>query len=164
MIYKIKKNLSSSQEDYAIVSSLGELLCKVAVMTNGYYLYNKNGLQLAQIKIEDGKAYLSIARERPAFPGTIVLQGGQDKFDISYLEPTEADKAVIETLCKAEAAAYTVWGMPSQNNYDLYLGSKKCANIVPCATNPEIYNINILDAGNALNIIMLAIAMDTFNK
>ncbi len=165
MIYKIKKNLTEGQEDYAIVSGIGELLCKVAVMSNGYYLYNKVGAQIAQVKIEGNQSFMAIARQKPAWPATAILTKiAQDKFDISYLMPTPAEKEALETLEQKDIANYTIWGKPSEYNYDLYYGSTKCANIVPSSTNQELYSINILDVGNALHIIMIALSAELFSK
>lgn len=165
MIYQIKKNVGASPDAVSVISAIGEFVCNVSVLGDGYYLFNKQGLQIAQIVFKDAGAIMSIARTKPVFPGSLKISRlGKDEYVISANQVGAEDDQYLENIKGKKSENYSIWGTPSEYNYDIYCGNKLAANVLISATEPATMKINMGLDGNLLNVIMIALAVDKFNS
>lgn len=164
MIFKIRKNLFALPEDYVVKTSIGEPLCKIAKIRQGYYIYNKVGAQIAQVVFSKHGAKLSVASSRPAFPGAINLVCyGKNRFEFEPYKLEKDDQQYVDQLKGKHTPAYSIWGDTVAYNFDIYYGKDIAANIVPCLDDPDRYQIRMHDQGNLLVVLMILLATEYFN-
>ena len=160
MIFKIKKKLYAESADAAIKTPIGELFCKIASLPNGYYFYNKSGVQLAQVVFTEGGAELSLVLGKPSFPGAVIMRAeGADSFSFSGNEIGTEDKSRIGGLTsKGAAHKFSIWGKPSEYSYQIYDGSNLVAEIVP--SEADLFEIATTEHTNLLYVLMIALAAE----
>ena len=151
MILKLKKDIFRSKSDYAVKNAIGEMICKVAILNRGYYIYNKLGQQVAQITFHKNTASMSIVKKEPSFPGAYkITMISEDKFNFSY---GEVEKG-------GEAYNFSLWGTPSEHSFDIFSDSTLLANVVPDSSDINSYKIRTSDNCNVLYVLMIAFAVE----
>ncbi|MFA5450275.1 MAG: hypothetical protein WC292_07575 [Clostridia bacterium] len=165
MIFKIKKGLYNTPDDYAVRSEVGEVFCKIARLKKGYYLYNKLGEQIAQVTFDKNTASLNIARRAGnSMDTTKLVRTASDNFSFVTNEVAKEDTPYLDNLRGQSSETLSIWGDTATYNYDIFNGSKVAANIVPSTTEPTEYTVKMGETGNLIKIIMVAIAAERLNN
>ena len=60
MIVRVLKELYTLQGDFALRDELGNMILKCSYVGNGYYIYNKRGIQIAQLAFSKGEAQMAV--------------------------------------------------------------------------------------------------------
>ncbi|NLO63812.1 MAG: hypothetical protein GX095_01040 [Clostridiales bacterium] len=163
MVIKLLKKINKSPEDVAILSPINELICKVACLDGGYYLYNKTGDQIAQIIFEGNTAYLSVSSPVPVFPASIkmVYEGGC--FAFLPMEVAASDREIIANIKnKKDLELFSLRGDPAGYSYDVYLGNKVYSNVVPSSTDKKYYLMRLAKDANLLKALLISLAIDYY--
>lgn len=161
MILKLKKDIFRSKSDYAVKNAIGEMICKVAILNRGYYIYNKLGQQVAQITFHKNTASMSIVKKEPSFPGAYkITMISEDKFNFSYGEVEKGDEAYFGAVKGGEAYNFSLWGTPSEHSFDIFSDSTLLANVVPDSSDINSYKIRTSDNCNVLYVLMIAFAVE----
>lgn len=148
-------------DDYSVKNALGETVCKVAVLTKGYYLYNKTGVQLAQLTFEENSASLAIAKSKPSYPGAIKMRltaPNMVKFSTNEIE--KGDERFITAVRGGKTQDFSIWGKPKDYNFDIYEGSTLYANVIPVVDDPTHYQVRTSDEANFLYVLLICFASE----
>lgn len=167
MIYHIRKNIYKFGEDFVIKPIGGEFLFKVTSIKKGYYLYDKNGLQVGQITFEKGKASI-VAPESSAI---IVYKNDYSySIDSKQIDDENPKEQIDKTCFKENKVINMIFGTPNSYKYDIYEkseGKKQpeiVANIIPDVSDNNFYKIRINGGENILKLIMVILAIDKLNS
>ncbi len=161
MIFKIKKKIYEMRQDYTVKNAIGEVVCKIAMLPSGFYFYNKLGLQLAQVTFQDNAATLSIVKSNPTFPGAVKMKiMGQNDFKFVTNELEKGDEVFVKAVKGAKANKFSIWGKPSQYNFEIYDGSYVVASVVPVMGEPNFYQIRTTESTNILYVLMICLAAE----
>ncbi|HHX49064.1 MAG TPA: hypothetical protein GX709_01540 [Clostridiales bacterium] len=163
MIFTIKKQMYKIDEDYPVKNLFGELVCKIARVKNGYYIYNKLGNQIAQLVFsKDASASLSIVKSEPTFPGAIKIQMIDENnfaFSGNVIEPE--DKDYIQNIKgNKKPNNFSVWGKPIDYNYDIYDNSDMIASVITNPADFTEYKIKTTPYSNFLQVLMICLAIE----
>ncbi|MDD4120295.1 MAG: hypothetical protein PHG90_01720 [Clostridia bacterium] len=159
MIFKIKKQIFDMKSDYSVKNALGETVCKVAVLTKGYYIYNKTGIQLAQLTFEGNTASLAIAKSKPSYPGAIKMRlNSPNNFKFSTNEIEKDDERFISAVKGGKTPEFSIWGKPKDYNFDIYEGSSLYANVIPVVDDSSYYQVRTSDDANFLYVLLICFA------
>lgn len=163
MVFTIKKNMYTFNKDYAVKNLFNELVCKIARVKNGYYIYNKLGNQIAQLVFsKDASAQISIVRTEPMYPGAIKIQMIDPNHFTFYNNVTEKGDEDFLKNVKGQKTPnkFSIWGKPSQYNYDIYDGSNMVASVITNPNDDSEYKIKTTPYSNILYIIMICISIE----
>lgn len=161
MIFRILKNLYSLPGDFALRSEFGDLVCKTAYLNSGYYIYNKEGVQLAQLVFEGNSALMSVASPAPVYPGVIrMTMVGKDDFVFDNNVIEKGDDQYIKNVKGKKARNFSIWGKPSEYGYDIYEGSAVMANVIPYPADDSVYQVRVQENGNILYVLMICLAAE----
>lgn len=161
MIFRILKNLYDLPGDFALRSEFGDFVCKTAYLNSGYYIYNKNGIQLAQLVFDGNSAFMSVASPTPVYPGVVrITMAGNDQFIFDSNVIEKGDEAYIKNVKGKKAPAFSVWGKPSEYGFDIYEGSSVVANVIPYPQDDSVYQVRVQGDGNILYILMICLALE----
>lgn len=161
MIFKLKKQIYNMTDDYSVKNALGETFCKVAILTKGYYIYNKEGKQLAQLTFEDNTALISIAKSKPSYPGALKIRLiGPNKVKFSTNEIEKGDERYIASIKGGKQLEFSVWGKPKDYNFDIYEGKTLYANVIPVVGEDSEYQIRTTDESNFLYVLLICFASE----
>lgn len=161
MIFKIDKEVYHLTKDYSVKNAIGETVCKVAVLSKGYYIYNKIGTQLAQITFEDNAALISIAKSKASYPGAIKIRlvaPNQLKFSTNEIE--KGDERYISQIKGGTQLNFSIWGKPKEYNFDIYEGSSLYANVIPVVDDNKAYQIRTSEEANFLYVLLICFASE----
>ncbi len=161
MIFRILKDLDSLPGDFALRSEFGDTVCKTAYLNSGYYIYNKVGMQLAQLVFNGNTALMSVAAPTPSYPGVIrMTMVGKDSFifDNNILE--KGDEEFVKNVKGKPARNFSIWGKPSEYGYDIYDGSVIIANVIPYPTDDAVYQVRVHEDANILYVLMICLAAE----
>ncbi|HQC54485.1 MAG TPA: hypothetical protein PKX91_02025 [Clostridia bacterium] len=161
MIFKIRKKIYEIRQDYAVKNTIGEVVCKIAVLPSGYYIYNKLGLQIAQVTFEENAAKMSIVKSTPTFPGAVkmkILAPNEFKFVTNELD--KGDDVFVKAVKGAKASRFSIWGKPSQYNFEIYDGSQVVGSVIPVPGEPNFYQIRTTESTNILYVLMICLASE----
>lgn len=163
MIFTIKKELFKSNNDYAIKNIFNELVCKIARVKNGYYIYNKLGNQIAQLVFfKNASAQISLVKTDPQYPGAITIQMLDEdnfRFLANTIEPGDDD--FIKNIRGVQKTNnFSVWGKPSEYSYDIYDHSNMVASVINNPENASEYKIKTTPYSNILQVIMICLAIE----
>lgn len=170
MIYKIKKQMYKESEDFAVRSEIGEVVCiiKPFLVNNaavGYYIYNRSGEGIAQLTFEGTAAKIAIARKNGKFPGAITLEKrGPEAFGFSTNAMSKEDESYASKIKGGKTEAYSIWGKTANYSFDVYCGSKICANVVPVLGDEAVYQFKMGESGNFLVALMICLATERLNN
>lgn len=164
MIFKIRKKFYAESADAVIKTPIGELFCKIASLPNGFYFYNKSGLQLAQVVFSDRGAELSLANSKPSFPGAVIMRADGNSFSFSGNEIGADDSARLGGIKGNGAAhAFSIWGKTRDYSYQIYDGSKLVGEVVP-SSDPGYFEIGTTEHTNLLYALMITLAAEKLNE
>lgn len=166
MIIKIDKLMHQDDGDCVIRLMSGKPFCHVAKIVNGYYIYNVQGEQIAQMLF--GKTSCDIALANPHLPKESsytlhLLRGG--RFTVSALELDKDDKKFIAKLKKDQEdtilnkAEFTILGDFKGYNYDVYRTGNAVGNVLP-HEDDGYFKLRINEGGNIIRVMMLTLAVD----
>ncbi len=163
MIFTIKKQMYKIENDYAVKNLFNELVCKIARVKNGYYIYNKLGNQIAQLVFsKDASAQISIVKSEPIYPGAIKIQMVDEnnfRFFGNVIEPE--DKDYVQNIQGSKKINdFSVWGKPSEYNYDIYDHSNMIASVISNPADFTEYKIKTTPYSNILQVIMICLAIE----
>ncbi len=165
MIFRVLKKLYGRAGDFALRSEMGDMLCKAAYLSSGYYIYNKYGEQIAQLAFNGNTASMSIATPNPVYPGAITMVcGGKDNFYFTNNVIEKGDDAFIKNVKGKQSYNFSIWGKPSAYGYDIYDGSDLVANVIPYPQDEEVYQIRVHEKGNLFYIFMICLAAERLQK
>lgn len=167
MIFRLKKELFREINDYIIYPENKSFLIKVAKFKKGFYLYNNFGEQIGQIIFKKSSATITA----PDSAALTLIRNVDKSFAI--VEPffDESDKKSITDKDERRrlTSEYMIYGNALGYNYDIYekKGNQKLPQVVGVVINDtfdkQYYKLRINDAGNALKVIMIALAVDKLN-
>lgn len=161
MIFRILKNLYDLPGDFALRSEFGDFVCKTAYLNSGYYIYNKNGIQLAQLVFDGNTALMSVASPKPVYPGVVrMTMVGKDQFVFDNNVIEKGDEEYLKNVQSKKALAFSIWGKPSEYGYDIYEGSSVIANVIPYPQDDSVYQVRAQGDGNILYILMICLAAE----
>ena len=177
MIFRILKNLHTRAGDFALRTEMGDMICKAAFLKSGFYIYNKNGNQVAQLTFTNDKklakrdglknvngfnvASLSVVTPNPIFPGEVKMcYHGKDRFSFSTNVIEKGDEKYLENIKGQQAYKFSFWGHPSEFSFDIFDGKDLVANVIPYLQDDEVYQVRVHEKGNLFFIFMLCLAVD----
>lgn len=164
MYVKLKKELYQHPGDFAVQSEIGEIICKIAKLSKGYYLYNKSGEQIAQITFEPGAATLALAHKKATAPtATKMVITAKDTFLFPKNVYAKDDMDYLNNLSGQNNDNFSIWGNVSKYGYDIYDGSKIAANVVSSTEDPSVYTLKISETANIIKMILIAVAAEALN-
>lgn len=165
MIFRILKKLYGRAGDFALRTELGDMICKSAYLSSGYYIYNKFGDQVAQLSFEGNVATMAIATPNPVYPGAIrMVMNGKDNFSFYSNVIEKGDDAFIKNVKGKQSYNFSIWGKPSEYGYDIYDGSDLIANVIPFPQDEEVYQVKIHEKGNLFYVFMICLATERLQK
>ncbi len=165
MIFRILKKLYGRAGDFALRSEMGDMLCKAAYLSSGYYIYNKLGDQVAQLSFEGNTANMAIATPNPVYPGAIKLVcAGKDSFYFTDNVIEKGDDAFIKNVKGNQKHNFSIWGKPSEYGFDIYDGKDVVANVIPYPQDEEVYQIRVHEKANVFYIFMICLAVERLQK
>lgn len=164
MILKIRKNIHATGAEYTVRGTMGEVFCKITPLAGGYYIYDKQGHQLAQVtfgKKKKPETAMSVLSVHPSFPGAIRLAKVGNGFEFSPYVVTKEDKRFIKNIKgKKVIPDYSIWGDPSTYAYDLYEGNTILANIVPSSYDFNYFKVNLHENANFLWVLVIVLSLE----
>lgn len=168
MIFSIKKALFNEIKDYRIKPNHGVFEVRVAKLTKGYYLYDKNGVQVGQIVFSKGNAKIVVPDSSAI---DIVLIDEKNRYMITDGICSLEDEKSIEKVeeKKENLYEYMIYGKPEEYRFDIYEKKKGeklprvSANIINDISNNAFYKVRIVDTDNLLKTLMICLAIDKLN-
>jgi hypothetical protein len=160
MIFRIKKALYKEIDDFAIRAE--NFFVKVAKLLKGYYLYGKDGAQVAQIIFEKDKATAVAADSAP-----ICICRAEQSYVV--IDKTDEEEAGLNKKLRKQTSEFIIYGQPFLYRYDIYeikapsKSSRLAANVINDLASWDYYKVRALE-GNILKIIMIALAIDKLNS
>ncbi|MDR3185296.1 MAG: hypothetical protein LBU04_00560 [Christensenellaceae bacterium] len=163
MIFKIRKMFrTDGSNDYSLLTPIGDTVCKIARIKNGFYFYNTHSEQIAQLTFDKSQACLAIGQHTSHMPSIVVVTAGPNgKLSFQRMgESTDGLTNDIRTLEICNAGEITVFGNLNNYSFDIYEGSSLSANVVPVANDPNYYMLKLDTKANALLMVMLVLAIE----
>ncbi len=159
MIFVLSKNIHSLLDDAVIKSAIGQPVFKVCKVKKGYFVYNKDGEQVAQIVYEPYLAKVTVAE-----CGTLLVKRDKTKVDyeMSAMPLTSADKKYAEYENRLEGE-YAMAGDYESLTFDIYYNSKCVMNVIPDKDNDDQIKVRINEGGNLVMLVMIVIAICKLN-
>lgn len=166
MIFRILKKLYGRAGDFALRTEMGDMLCKAAYLSSGYYIYNKLGDQVAQLSFEGKRLQtMAIATPNPVYPGAVkMVCNGKDNFSFFTNVIDKGDDQYIKNVKGKQSFNFSIWGKPSEYGYDIYDGKDLVANVIPLPQDEEVYQVRIHEKGNLFYIFMICLATERLQK
>ncbi len=159
MIYSIDRKLYENIDDTVIRSALGEFGFKVCKIKRGYYVYNKDGDQVAQIRFEPYTAYITVADS-----GTLCLT--RDRYACTYSiapMPLIGKDSKLQEYQSRISGEYALMGNFEKMLFDIYFRSKCVLNVIPDKDDEKYVKIRINEGGNLVMCVMLVVAICKLN-
>ncbi len=159
MIYSIDRKLYENIDDTVIRSALGEFGFKVCKVKKGYYVYNKDADQVAQIRFEPYTAYITVADS-----GTLCLTRHKKTcdYDIAPMTLEGKDKKLAEYQNRI-TGEYAMAGSYEKMMFDIYFRSKCVLNVIPDPQDDKYVKIRVNEGGNLVMCVMLVVAICKLN-
>lgn len=160
MIFVLNKNIHSMVDDAIIKSAIGQPVFKVSKVKHGYFVYNKDSEQVAQIVFEPYTAYVTVAES-----GTIVVcrsRYGAD-YDIAARQLASDEKKYAEYSAAADGE-YAMAGSYENYNFDIYYNSRCVMNVIPDRENPDQIKVRINEGGNLVVLVMIVLSIARLNS
>ena len=167
MIFRVIKKLYGKAGDFALRSEMGDMICKAAYLSSGYYIYNKFGEQVAQLSFDDKEkvATMAIATPNPVYPGAIRMAcNGKDNFSFFANVIEKGDDQYIQNVKGKQSYNFSIWGKPSEYGFDIYDDKDLVANVIPFPQDEEVYQVRIHEKGNLFYIFMICLAVERLQK
>ena len=84
MIVRVLKDLYKKSGDFALRDEFGNMMLKCAFVGKGYYIYNKRGIQIAQLAFGKNEASMAVAQNVPSYPGAVrIVKQGRDTLEFT---------------------------------------------------------------------------------
>ena len=164
MIVRVLKNLYKMPGDFALRDELGNMILKCSYVGNGYYIYNKRGIQIAQLAFTKGEAQMAVVQHIPAYPGAVnIVKLGTDDFVFETNVIEKGDDQYTKNVKGRNAGKFTVWGTPSKYSYDIFDGSENVAEVIPFPSDDGVFQIRTNAATNILYVFMITLALEWLN-
>lgn len=160
MIFRIPKDLYSALSDASIFSAIGEFAFKIAKVKKGYFVYNRDAVQIAQIEFRPYEARITVADY-----GTLVLSRDRRTtyYDIAPLKLEKEDEQYREFQNKINGE-YALIGSFAEMAFDVYYEAKCVMNVIPDSSDDGYFKIRINEGGNLIILTLIAIAVNKLNN
>lgn len=173
MILKIDKLMFDDDGDCVIRFLNGEIFCTVAKIANGYYIYNKNAEQIAQMLFYKKVCDLVMANPYVAKESSYVMEK-QRGGELIIRRPKVKKRKIRKFIRNLERShqenvlnkdIFKVVGDFENYNYDIYRNSETVGNILP-DSDDCYFKLRVNQGGNIVRLLMIALAVDrmTFEK
>lgn len=164
MIVRVLKELYKIPGDFALRDEFGNMILKCTFVGKGYYIYNKRGIQIAQLSFEKNEASMAVVQSVPAYPGAVrIVKIGVDDFIFETNVIEKGDEQYTKNVKGKTAARYTVWGAPSKYSYDIFDGSEKVGEVIPYPADDGVFQIRTFTDTNILYVFMITLALEWLN-
>jgi hypothetical protein len=168
MVFRIKKELYKTKEDFALKPQDGSFVLRVAAFRKGYYVYNASGAQTAQIVFGKERATVSVADGA----SMTVIKNYDNTFAVIDTMPSEEEKKKIKDPSKQKKSSlvYMIYGNVAAYNYDIY--EKRADQKLPVKATIVIndifeqgwYKVKITESVNTLRTLMICLALDRLSR
>lgn len=164
MAYQLRKEMYNTPYDFPVRSELNDMVCKIAKIKKGFYIYNKLGEEVAQVTFEKNVARMAIAHVHGSVPTVSTMMiGERNQFAFIRNVYEKADRPFVEKLRGELPNRFSVWGTPDAYTFDVYDGSELAGRFVPNPRDAGSYLMEVGPKANALQMIMIAIAAEKLN-
>lgn len=138
----------------------GDIVAVLVPVTQGYYITNRVGEQIAQITFYDKNAKLCIANTTGKdITTTSIASLGNNRFGFKD-SVSEQDKSFALDIPKRFLDELSFWGDPLVPSYDIY--SDKTVSASVTASEGDTISIKIARDANFLRMLMIVLAVDYF--
>lgn len=147
-------------DDAIIKSAIGQPVFKVSKVKHGYFVYNRDSEQVAQIVFEPYTAYVTVEDS-----GTIVIRRsryGAD-YDIAARQLSPDEKKYAE-YSAAIGGEYAMAGSYADYNFDIYYNSRCVMNVIPDRENPDQIKVRVNEGGNLVMLVMIVLSIARLNS
>lgn len=160
MIFRIPKDLYAELDDASIFSAIGEFAFKIAKIKKGYFVYNRDAIQIAQIAFLPYEARITVADH-----GTLSLTRTKRAtyYDIQPMKLEKEDEQYRKFQNKIDGE-YAVIGSFAEMSFDVYYNSKCVMNVIPDSSDPNFFKVRINEGGNLIILTLIAIAVNKLNN
>lgn len=160
MIFRIPKDLYAALDDASIFSAIGEFAFKIAKIKKGYFVYNRDAIQIAQIEFRPYEARITVADH-----GTLTLtrERRATNYDIGPLKLEKEDEQFRQFQHKIDGE-YALIGSFAEMAFDVYFRAKCVMNVIPDSSDPNFFKVRINEGGNLIILTLIAIAVNKLNN
>lgn len=164
MIVRVLKDLYKKSGDFALRDEFGNMMLKCAFVGKGYYIYNKRGIQIAQLAFGKNEASMAVAQNVPSYPGAVrIVKLGCDNFEFETNVIEKGDDQYTKNVVGRAVAKFSVWGPVSKYSYDIFDGSEKVGEVIPYPADDGVFQIRTYSETNILYVFMITLALEWLN-